>query len=508
MADTVPSINTKRLLLRNINLSDTRNIVLWRSDPNVYRYFLTPKKLTESEHESWYRNRYLKDESVYNWMALDQENHPVGVFGVKRESANSTTAEVSYILSPESRGKGYAGEAVQQLFHFLKYSWNCKDAIAEIHEENGASIHFAEKNGMTCIDKRGEFLIYTKQLKKKLTVFIRADGNSQIGTGHIMRCLAIAGQLHRLGIEAVFVTADRQASHLIIERGYLNVVLDSDWKNMEAETDSFMALLPPKSTNVVLVDSYFVTKAYFEQISRSGRIFYIDDLNKETYPVAGLINYNIYGPKEDYSGYVIRNTKLLLGPSYAPLRDEFSDNSQHVYRGVKKILVTSGGTDEYNFIGNFLEAVFHSEDLNKREYYCILGIFNKNTKSLLKKYGSFPNIHLLQNVNNMSFYMKMCDMAVTAGGTTIYEICASGLPSVLYTLADNQLQIARTFADQGIIPWAGDIRENMSLCIQNIEDLIEQYSDRSLWEQKSAQLHSIVDGKGAYRVAKELIKQY
>ena len=107
----------------------------------------------------------------------------------------------------------------------------------------------------------------------------------------------------------------------------------------------------------------------------------------------------------------------------------------------------------------------------------------------------------------MAKYMKLCDIAITAGGTTTYELFASGIPSIMYTLADNQLDIAKTVSALGIIPWAGDVREDMTLCIENILKWIDIYSsDYQMRKEISAKMQSYIDGKGAERVARSLLR--
>ena len=120
-------------------------------------------------------------------------------------------------------------------------------------------------------------------------------------------------------------------------------------------------------------------------------------------------------------------------------------------------------------------------------------------------YGNHRNIHFLINIPDMDRYMKLCDIAITAGGTTTYELFASGVPSVMYTLADNQLEIAKTVSELGIVPYAGDIREDMELCIDNILKHTKIYSEcYDLRKDTSLKMQSYIDGKGAGRIAMQL----
>lgn len=333
-------------------------------------------------------------------------------------------------------------------------------------------------------------------------IFIRTDANESIGTGHVMRCLSIASQIRKLNKDIMFVVADECSKRMIEEQGYSTVCLHSKWDDLNQETEAVCQLAEALYADKVLVDSYFVTEEYLNALRKRMIVFYIDDLNAMPYPVDVLINYNIYGPESDYSGI---DGRLLLGTRYAPLRKEFTGIEKRTFNGLRKILITSGGTDNYDMIGKILLRLLSEEACQRKEYFCVLGRFNKNADYLNKRFGEYENVRLLQNIGNMDFYMKECDAAITAGGTTTYELCACGIPSIMYTIADNQLGIAYNFSREGIIPWAGDIRKDLNGCLDKIVYEIKELENGDCWEQRSRAMQSLVDGNGALRIAQEII---
>lgn len=155
-----PELRSERLRLRDITETDTCLIVQWRSNPDVYKYFIAPHRLTEEEHLHWFKSRYIEDRNRFDWIALDDENQAVGIFGVKRENDLAEEAEVSYILDPNYYGRGYAAEAVKRLIVFCKTEWCCKTVIAEIHKDNEKSIRFAKKLGFVEYSRNGSFIFY------------------------------------------------------------------------------------------------------------------------------------------------------------------------------------------------------------------------------------------------------------------------------------------------------------------------------------------------------------
>lgn len=335
-------------------------------------------------------------------------------------------------------------------------------------------------------------------------LYIRVDANEIIATGHVMRCLSIAQAAKRMGEETTFIVADKTGEALIKKNGFPVICLHSKWDDLIDEKEQLADVIHQLHIDLLLIDSYYVTEDYLAMLNKLTQTAYIDDLNRFAYPVDILINYNFYAEnlkyKERYRKLNI-STEFLLGPKYAPLREEFIVEKKNITECPTKILITSGGTDNFNMNMALLEEFQKHIWFEKLEYYVILGAFNPYREALEQKWGLYPNIHLLSNVKNMSYYMQECDMAVTAGGTTVYELCACGIPSVLYTMADNQYMIAQTVSDRKWIPWVGDIRNDKDSCVRKIAEQIEtDIKDYTGRKQKSISMQETVDGCGSERI--------
>lgn len=98
-------------------------------------------------------------------------------------------------------------------------------------------------------------------------IWIRADANREIGSGHIMRCLSVATELKKRGEQVIFVTADEAAAELLSQRGQAFYALHTDYRDMEAELSILLPRLTQEKPGVVLVDSYFATDSYLTQLS-------------------------------------------------------------------------------------------------------------------------------------------------------------------------------------------------------------------------------------------------
>ncbi len=162
MAQAVDRIETERLLLRGIDETDAESIVLWRSDPEVYKHFKSPHRITIEEHLEWYKKRYLNDKSRFDWICIERESEKrIGIFGLVKGNGE---AEINYLLAPEEQHKGYATEALRALMKFASDAWNCNRIKAEIHEDNVASLALVKKLGFALKLTIMPFCIYVCEL--------------------------------------------------------------------------------------------------------------------------------------------------------------------------------------------------------------------------------------------------------------------------------------------------------------------------------------------------------
>lgn len=380
-------------------------------------------------------------------------------------------------------------------------------------------------------------------------VVIRADANSKIGMGHVMRCLSVADALVKRGEEVLFVTADDTPVPLLTKKGIPYRVLHTDYADMEAELPELLAVLReltlraespemvlpqmpsqrvesseaalPQRNTFILVDSYYVTEKYLAALKKRITTIYMDDIYAFSYPVDMLINYNIYGEEMGYEkDAAFADTKLLLGTEYVPLRVEFSAGAGYVQsRKVLSlgaanvtpaadggILITTGGSDSFNLAGQLLMEAMKYDDLKEKEYHVVSGSLNPHIGELQALAQKHENIHIHCNVTNMAELMAESEVALSAGGSTLYELCAMGVPVIAFSFAENQERLVQTFVKRGIAQYGGNYRTDGNKMIQNtiagLETLLEDENLRTEYRKKA---RTLVDGKGADRIAEAIL---
>ncbi|MCI8669530.1 MAG: UDP-2,4-diacetamido-2,4,6-trideoxy-beta-L-altropyranose hydrolase [Lachnospiraceae bacterium] len=337
-------------------------------------------------------------------------------------------------------------------------------------------------------------------------LYIRVDGNEKIATGHVMRCLSIAKALRSLGEESVFILAESYGVPIIEKEGFKAVCINGSYDKITEETEKMDEMIASHRIQKLLVDSYFIDETYLEHLRRNTSLIYIDDIGGKIYPADILINYCNYYDRFRYKErYGNTDTKLLLGCSYAPLREEFSHRRERQFDEFREILITTGGTDGYNMAYRIGVAMAECSTLRNIKIHIVSGRFNTHLSELRELESRAGNIVIHHNAGNMAELMMNCDAAVSAGGTTLYEICYCGLPTVCFAFADNQLDGTGRFGEEEVMINAGDIRKNPDRAVRRIVDNICRLAeDSGLRRRFSDKMWKLVDGNGALRIAKEI----
>lgn len=330
----------------------------------------------------------------------------------------------------------------------------------------------------------------------------RVDANEHIASGHLMRCLTIAQNLRKIGQECKFYLAENKETDRISSRNFEYQILNSKWDDLNSEKEEFKEILIKDKIDLLVVDSYQADNGYLSYLNKVCKVLYIDDMSAEKYDVTATLHYGL--SDENYiKKYKDTKVVTLTGSEYIPLREEFSDFKENVNRQ-NSVLITTGGTDTYNITMEVLKSAMQTDLLGNFEFYVIVGSMNQFEEDIRKFAEKHNNIHVLKNINNMGEYMKKCRYAVSAGGTTLYELSACKTPTVCFSFADNQYGFAKRMGTDENMLFAGDPRFDKDLGEKIVKLLCCYIEDEKLVAKVVANMSKLVDGNGAKRVAMKL----
>lgn len=326
-----------------------------------------------------------------------------------------------------------------------------------------------------------------------------------------MRCLSLAEGFKEKGEVVIFITADESASRLISRKGFSNLVLHTKWDDMDSELSTLIPIIEENAIELLLVDSYYVTEYYMTELRKHTKAAYIDDLGDDIFPVDILLNYNIYAPElsyeKKYRERVWSVPKMILGSRYAMLRGEFWHLDYQAGRKVRNVLITTGGGDICNFAVQLLAHMTEQTDreISSLNYHVVSGIYNTHINELKELAAKKFNIKIYENIKNMSELMMNCDVAISAAGSTMYELAAIGVPTICFSFADNQVKIGEAFGKEAAV-YAGKFEKEPEHVIKNVTDGLEKLVvSRDMRLAFSQKMNATTDGRGAARIAEQMI---
>jgi len=332
-------------------------------------------------------------------------------------------------------------------------------------------------------------------------ILFRADASLEIGTGHVMRCLTLAKALH--GAECRFVCREHEGNLIdyIRTQGFAVEVLPmgkpswlgASWQEDAAQT----AEAGPQDWLIV---DHYALDANWEGAMRphAARIMAIDDLADRPHDCDLLLDQNLGRKAEDYQPHVGPDCPLLLGPAYALLRPEFAAwREESLARrggGLKTLLITMGGVDQHNVTGEILAALKGSALPDGADIKVVMGPHAPWLSEVQAAAAAMRwPCKVLVGVSNMGELMAGSDLAIGAAGSTSWERCCLGLPTLALVLADNQMEAASFLEEAKAIMLLGDAR-NVNWQAR-LTEVLAALSPETL-ATLSRHARAVVDGKG------------
>ncbi len=334
-------------------------------------------------------------------------------------------------------------------------------------------------------------------------LLLRADAGNTVGVGHVMRSIALGQAWRRRGGSVVLVTAelpDRLRRRLRDERF---AVWRIDARPGGPGDCHLMGLIAERiRPDWIAMDGYAFDATYQKAMRQhASRVLVVDDFaHAECYTCDVILNQNL---NADPSLYVRRDsgTRLLLGPRYALLRAEFSDllpPSESRTGSGRRVLVTFGGSDPHNMTQRVLESLTLVDDL-PLDIVVLLGPENNRHRCLSGLAARMRHaVRLVHDPLDVATLMRDTDLAISAAGSTCWELSYLGVPQILIITADNQQAIARQLAERGgqrSLGWCADWQAHK--LAHSVRDVLRNKNQRDAMAHAARKL---VDGRGAGRV--------
>jgi UDP-2,4-diacetamido-2,4,6-trideoxy-beta-L-altropyranose hydrolase len=337
-------------------------------------------------------------------------------------------------------------------------------------------------------------------------LLIRADAGIRMGTGHVMRCLALAQAWQDAGGRVVYAMAACSAGLAQrLQSEQIEVVSLAVEPGSAEDAEAAAELARKCGAAWIVVDGYHFPASYQKLVKQAGRLLLLDDFGAADHYWADLVlNYDpiaeerLYLRREPY-------TRLLLGTTYAFLRREFRRHARAARPTpptVSTLLVTLGGSDPDNLTIRVIEAL-EAMQRESLETIVLVGPSNPHGAALeAKAAASGLKIRLLRNPADIPELMAQSDMAVAAAGSTIWELAYFGVPSILAVVADNQTPVVRLLRAGGACEAVGETGETSPQAIAAaISGLADDLPRRRAMSERFA---ALVDGRGVVRVCEAM----
>lgn len=351
-----------------------------------------------------------------------------------------------------------------------------------------------------------------------MNVAFRVDSGVLIGAGHVMRCLTLANALRAAGADCTFYCRAHEANlvDVIRERGHSvvlfpvitadggdgsgKVLAHSNWLGAGIEVDAaqMAKAVGVRSVDWLVVDHYGVDARWERELRRvCQRLLVIDDLADRVHDCDLLLDQNIARLPADYVALVPPSCKILLGPQYALLRPGFAEmRPRSLLRrqsaDLRRWLVTLGGIDKDNHTSAVLRALARAPLESGTSVTVVLGQTAPWIHEVCETAREMPwPTQVLVAIEDMARLMAEADVAVGAAGSTSWERCALGLPTLMLLVAENQVRAGQALSRAGAVFLldAANLESTLVECVHKL-------GHAPALLQMSARAAAICEGRG------------
>jgi len=342
----------------------------------------------------------------------------------------------------------------------------------------------------------------------------RVDASLAIGTGHVMRCLTMAQVLKDNGYSVEFICRlhDGNLVNKVRSSGFNvyelklfeefeldNKLVHSNWLGATQQQDAndCINIIEHSQIDLLIVDHYSLGEQWENKLSSyCEKLMVIDDLADRKHKCDVLLDQTFGRKEEDYLIFTPKNCKLLLGSQYALLRPEFYkwrwySLKRRIKPKFRKLLVNMGGVDIDNVTESVIDELEACNLPTDLHIVVVLGSLNPHFDSIKSKIYKLPyKTEVKVDIDNIVEIMANSDIAIGASGSTTWERCCLGLPTIQIIIAKNQQFSAEMLAYKNIVKLVKEVKE-ISYLLENSNEWI---GGTGITASK------ICDGMGSYKV--------
>lgn len=321
-----------------------------------------------------------------------------------------------------------------------------------------------------------------------MKVFIITEGGRHIGFGHMTRCISLYQAFEERGIIPQFIVNGDDVILDILKGKKYQIF------NWLKEKNKLFKLV--KNADVAIIDSYLADISFYETLSKLVKIpVYIDDAKRLDYSRGIVVNGSIYAEELNYPEK--ENLIHLLGTKYIPLRKEFWEvPEKEIKEKVESVMVTFGGNDARNLIPKILK--FLKDNYPNLKKNAIVGKAFRNIDEIKGEVDKNTNLTYYPDAEKMKGIMLASDIAISAGGQTLYELARVGVPTLGVCVSENQEFNLKRFHKSSFLKFVGWYNDN-NLDKKMIE-MIEKFLIKEERRKTSSIGQKLVDGQGAKRI--------
>lgn len=326
----------------------------------------------------------------------------------------------------------------------------------------------------------------------------RADASPDIGIGHLMRCVALAQELQDHGHSVKFVSCcPASLAERIHREGFSLERIES----CSLDPELVARVAESEQVDWIVLDGYEFGREFQSRVRgiAARGLASLDDFASSHYVSDLVINQNI-GADRRFRFSVEPHTRILAGERYVMLRREFRQSRISRSRpGGTKLLVTMGGADPENCLSEVLRSVKH----DGFQIRAVLGPSYRHETALMADLGPTDAIEIERAPESLRASIEWCDIAISAAGSTVWELAICGRPMILGYYAENQRAIGEELAARGAAICVGRFGSGAPVA----EALRTLCSDDALWERCVTRASTVCDGGGVVRI-REVFEQW